>query len=227
MYMRFLFGTGGLASAAGAGTVIVDQTSGDPTQTREMAAELAARDVHLVDAPVSGGAAGADAGTIAIMVGGPEAAVARVRPILEEISPNIFVCGEIGAGQVMKLVNNTVSATNRCAMLESVVMGLKNGLDLQTITDVLNAGGARSRATEMMLPALVRGEPDAHFQLALMLKDLNLSADLASKTGVPHQFGQMTRSTLQSALNVLGPDANYFDISGYLAHVAGTEFKST
>ncbi len=220
-----LFGQGALAANLRPGAIVVDQTSGDPTQTRQLAQALSEQGIGFVDAPVSGGAAGAKAGTIAIMLGGNDEAVEIVRPILEQISPNIFLCGDIGAGQVMKLVNNTISATNRCAMVEAVIMGMKNGLDLSVMTDVLNSGGARSVATEMMLPALVRGEPDAFFRLELMLKDLNLSAGLAMKSGAPHQYGQLTRATLQAALNTLGQDANYFDVSDHLALQAGTNFK--
>lgn len=220
-----IFGQGGLVDSLKPGTIVVDQTSGDPNETRKMAAELAERSVHMVDAPVSGGAAGAEAGTIAIMVGGEPKTLAKVRPVFEQISPNIFECGAIGAGQVMKLINNMVSTCNRFAMLEGVVMGKRNGLDLAVMTDVLNAGGARSKSSENMLPALVRGEPDSFFLLQLMLKDLNLATALASETGVPMQFGQLARGMLQAASNMLGPDANLFEITDYVATEAGTSFK--
>ena len=170
-----IFGKDGLAEGLKPGSTVVDQTSGDPNETRRMAAELAERGIHMIDAPVSGGAAGAKAGAIAIMVGGEEAQIARVRPIFTDISPNVFVCGDIGAGQVMKLINNMVSSTIRFVTLEGVAMGIRNGLDLQTMTDVLNSGGARSKASESLLPAVVRGEPDSFFLLSLMLKDLNLA----------------------------------------------------
>lgn len=220
-----IFGENGLVERLKPGAIVVDQTSGDPNETRRMAAELSRRGVQLIDAPVSGGAAGAEAGTIAIMVGGAEEIVSRVRPVLERISPNVFPCGGTGAGQVMKLINNTISVCNRLAMLEGVAMGLRNGLGLATMTDVLNSGGARSRASEQMLPALVRGEPDSFFLLSLMLKDLNLSAQLAQESGVPLLFGQMARGMLQTASNAFGPGANYFDISDLVAMQAGTSFR--
>lgn len=222
---RVIFGEGGLVEGLTPGTIIVDQTSGDPNETRKMAQSLAERSVQMIDAPVSGGAKGAEAGTIAIMVGGEAQALAKVRPIFEQISPNIFECGAIGAGQVMKLINNMVSTCNRFAMLEGVAMGKRNGLDLAVMTDVLNAGGARSKSSENMLPAMVRGEPDSFFLLQLMLKDLNLATALATETGVPLQFGQLARGMLQAASNLLGPDANLFEISDYVASEAGTSFK--
>ncbi len=221
-----IFGPNGLADALKPGAVVIDQTSGDPTETRKMSEELARRGVHMVDAPVSGGAAGAAAGTIAIMAGGAREQLDRVRPIFEQISPNIFECGGIGSGQVMKLINNMVSTCNRFAMLEGVAMGKRNGLDLSVMSDVLNAGGARSKSSENMLPAIVRGEPDSFFYLQLMLKDLNLASALATETGIPLQFGQMARGMLQAASNRLGPEANLFEISDYVAAEAGTSFKS-
>ncbi len=219
-----IFDENGLVGHLRKGMILVDQTSGDPTQTRAMAAKLAEIGVEMVDAPVSGGAAGAKAGTIAIMVGGAEAPLATVRPIFEDISPNIFDCGDIGAGQVMKLINNMISTCNRFAMLEGLALGKRNGLNLSVMSDVLNVGGARSKASENMLPAMVRGEPDSFFYLNLMLKDLNLASDLAIETGIPFQFGHTARAMLQSASNRLGPEANLFDIHENVAADAGTKF---
>lgn len=219
-----IFGEGGLAEGLKPGSIVIDQTSGDPGETRRMAADLAARGIHMIDAPVSGGAAGAEAGTIAIMVGGEAEHIGRVRRVLEDISPNVFVCGGIGAGQVMKLINNMVSATIRFVTLEGVAMGVRNGLDLQTMTDVLNSGGARNKASERLLPSVMRGEPDSFFLLSLMLKDLNLATRLAVDSGVPLQFGQVTRAMLQTASNAFGPEANYFDITRLVASQAGIAF---
>lgn len=216
-----LFGDEGLAEGLKPGALVVDQTSGDPTETRKMAAELAERGIHMIDAPVSGGAAGAKAGTIAIMVGGEAAQIERAHPILADISPNVFVCGGIAAGQVMKLINNMVSSTIRFATLEGAAMGIKNGLDLQVITDVLNSGGAKSKASDSLLPAVIRGEPDAFFYLNLMLKDVNLAAQLAIDSGVPSPYGHLTRAMLQTASNAYGPEANYYDITKLVAAQAG------
>jgi 3-hydroxyisobutyrate dehydrogenase len=220
-----IFGPIGLIEGLTPGKIVIDQTSGDPTETRRMAAELRAHGVIMLDAPVSGGAKGAEAGTIAIMVGGAEDELKAVRPIFEGISPNIFHCGDIGAGQVVKLINNTISTCNRIAMLEGVALGLKNGLSLETMAEVLNKGGARSRATENMLPAMIRGEPSAIFALSLMLKDLNLATQLAADCGAPLHFGQLARGLLQVASNALGPEANIDDIAKIVAAQAGATFQ--
>jgi 3-hydroxyisobutyrate dehydrogenase len=219
-----IFGEHGLVNDLKPGTLIVDQTSGDPNETRLMASEIEKREAFMADAPVSGGIRGANAGTIAIMVGAEVGIFDRARPILETISPNIFHCGGIGSGQVMKLVNNTISACIRLATVEAVAMGLKNGLELSTITDVLNSGGARSRVTENLLPALVKREQSAHFALSLLLKDLNLAIGLAADSGVPLHFGHLARSMLQVADNQLGPNANLDEIVKVVAGQAGVTF---
>ena len=220
---EIIFGENGLQQNLSPGKIIIDQTSGDPTQTRAMAAVLEKRGVALVDAPVSGGARGAEAGTIAIMVGGATANFQRVAPLLNSISPNVFHCGEVGAGHVLKLVNNTISTCNRFATLEGVAMGLKNGLSLETMTEVLNTGGARSRITENVLPALLRGERKAHFALSLMLKDLNLASQLATESGAPLHFGHLARSLLQVSANTLGPDADLQQVADIVGMQAGAK----
>jgi 3-hydroxyisobutyrate dehydrogenase len=112
-------------------------TTGDPGETREMAARLAERAVQMIDAPVSGGPHGANAGTLAMMVGAPAELFAQVKPIFATISSNIFNTGDVGTCHVMKLVNNVISAGVRAVTFEALAMGIKNGLSLETCTAVL------------------------------------------------------------------------------------------
>lgn len=219
-----IFGAGGLAEGLSPGKIVIDQTSGDPSETRRMAAELAELGVEMLDAPVSGGPRGAKAGTIAVMVGGAEETYRRAVPVFDRISPNHTFCGPVGSGQVLKLINNTISTCNRFALLEGVAVGVKNGIDMETMVEVLNAGGARSKSSETMLPALARGLPNAQFALSLMLKDLNLATQLAMDSGAPLQFGQLARGMLQTASNAMGPEANIDDIAKLVADQAGIAF---
>lgn len=101
-----IFGPGGLAEGLAAGTLVIDQTSGVPGETREIAARLATQGATLIDAPVSGGPAGAAAGTIAIMVSGPDESLERASPVLEAVSPHVIYCGAAGSGHVAKLMHN-------------------------------------------------------------------------------------------------------------------------
>src|SRR5581483_11506193 len=152
-----IFGADGLAAGLKKGGIIADMTTGDPNATRAMAKELAKSGITLIDAPVSGGPHGADAGTIAIMVGAPADIYARVEPVFQTISPNVFHCGDVGTGHTMKLVNNVIAASVRMATFEAVTMGIKNGLSLETCARVLAKGSARSYTTEITLPKFVKG----------------------------------------------------------------------
>lgn len=208
-----IFGPGGLAEGLEPGKILVDQTSGDPDETRAMAAELAERGITLIDAPVSGGPAGADAGTIAIMVGGPMDAFEKVKPYFESISPNVMHCGDIGNGHVVKIVNNTMAACNRLAMYEAVAVGRKYGLSLQTISDVINKSSGRSGATERTLPAMLKGEQASNFAIGLMLKDVSLGAKLGINAGAPMMIANVVRGMLQAGTYELGEAANLDDIT--------------
>lgn len=203
-----IFDDGGLLEGLEAGNIIIDQTSGDPDETRKMAAELAEKGVILIDAPVSGGPRGADAGTIAIMVGGPMDAFEKIKPILESISPNIFHCGDVGNGHVIKLVNNVIAASNRIATLEAVAMGRKYGLSLDIMATVISKSSGQSNTSSNTLPKIVRGEQASNFGLALMLKDVRLATQLGVNCGAPMFIGNMVRGMLQSYIYEYGEDAN-------------------
>lgn len=220
-----IFGEGGLIEGLEPGKILVDQTSGDPDETRAMAAELAEKGITLIDAPVSGGPEGADAGTIAIMVGGPVEAFEKVKPVLEAISPNIDHCGDIGNGHVVKLVNNTIAACNRLAMYEAVAMGRKYGLSLQTMSDVINKSSGRSGATERALPAMLEGKQASNFAIGLMLKDVGLATKLGNNCGAPMMLANIARGLLQAGTYELGESANLDDITAQIEAWADVKLK--
>ncbi len=203
-----VFGSDGLASGLKKGAIIADMTTGDPSATREMARDLAASGITLIDAPVSGGPHGADAGTIAIMVGAPAEVYARVKPIFETISPNIFHCGDVGTGHAMKLVNNVVAAGVRMVTFEAVTMGIKSGLSLETCARVLAKGSARSYTTEITLPKFVKGELKTNFTLGLMLKDVRLATGLGQANASPMPVANLVREIFQMAVNELGAESD-------------------
>ena len=202
-----IFGPEGLAAGMKQGGIIADMTTGDPNATRAMAAELKERGITLIDAPVSGGPHGADAGTIAIMVGAPADLFARVRPVFEVISPNVFHCGDVGAGHVMKLVNNVIAASVRAVTFEAVAMGMKNGLTINACAEVLAKGSARSYTTDITLPKLAKGgDIRTHFTLALMHKDVRLATELGVASAAPMPISNLVREVFQVALNDQGPN---------------------
>ena len=201
-----IFGRDGLASGLKKGGIIADMTTGDPNATREMAKELAGSGITLIDAPVSGGPHGADAGTIAIMVGAPAEVYARVKPVFETISPNVFHCGEVGTGHAMKLVNNVVAAGVRMVTFEAVTMGIKSGLSLETCARVLAKGSGRSYTTEITLPKFVKGELKTNFALGLMLKDVRLATELGLANASPMPVANLVREIFQIAVNEMGAE---------------------
>ena len=202
------FSADGLAAGLKKGSIIADMTTGDPNATRAMADDLKSAGITLIDAPVSGGPHGADAGTIAIMVGAPVDVYARLQPVFESISPNIFHCGDIGTGHTMKLVNNVVAASVRVATFEAVTMGIKAGLSLETCSRVLAKGSARSYTTEITLPKFVKGELKTNFTLGLMHKDVRLATELGVASAVPMPVCNLVREIFQIALNEQGADAD-------------------
>jgi len=206
-----IFGTDdadGLAAHLKPGSIIADMTTGDPVATREMAAALASRGIQLIDAPVSGGPHGAEAGTIAIMVGAPAALFERVRPVLADISPNIFHTGDVGTGHLMKLVNNVIAAGVRAVTFEAVAMGIKSGLSLETCATVRPKGSARSYTTDITLPRLVDGSLVANFMLGLMHKDVRLATEMGIASGAPMPLAGLVREIYQAAVNEHGYEAD-------------------
>ena len=219
-----IFGKGGLVEGLTPGKIVVDQTTGNPDDTRAMAEELAEMGVTMIDAPVSGGPSGADAGTIAIMAGGPPEAFETVKPYLESISPNVVYCGDIGNGHVVKLVNNTIAACNRLGMLEAVAMGRKYGLSMETMNDVINKASGRSGATERVLPAMIEGKDSSNFALGLMLKDVSLATQLGINCGAPMFLHNVVRGLLQHGVYDRGADANLDEMIPVIEAMAGAKF---
>jgi len=219
-----VFAADGLAAGLKKGGIIADMTTGDPNATRGMANQLAGTGITLVDAPVSGGPHGADAGTIAIMVGAPAEVYADLQPIFETISPNVFHCGGVGTGHTMKLVNNVVAASVRVATFEAVTMGIKAGLSLETCARVLAKGSARSYTTEITLPKFVKGELKTNFTLGLMHKDVRLATELGLASAAPMPVCNLVREIFQIALNEKGADADVNSLVHVHERLAQVEF---
>jgi 3-hydroxyisobutyrate dehydrogenase len=222
-----VFGDEGLAAGLTPGKIIVDQTTGDPMQTRGIADELEKLGVALVDAPVSGGPRGAEAGTIAIMCGGRTDAFERVRPILESVSPNVVYCGKTGNGHVAKLVNNAVAACNRLITYEAVAMGFKYGLSIQDMSKVINSSTGWNGASERVLPVLASGGQTANFQLKLMVKDLQLASSMGISCGAPMLIANMVRSLFETRANELGGAANLDQMKHLFEAMGDIKFAGT
>jgi 3-hydroxyisobutyrate dehydrogenase len=220
-----IFGNGGLAEGLTPGKIIVDQTTGDPTLTRSIAADLRKLGVPLIDAPVSGGSRGAVAGTIAIMCGGPPEIYATVLPILESISPNFVYCGETGNGHVAKLINNAVASCNRLLTYEAASIAVKYGLKLANVATVINSSTGWNGASERILPTLSEGKATADFQLQLMVKDLKLAGGMGRDCGAPMLVANTVCSLFQIGVHKLGGTANLDDMAKLFEIMGDVKFK--
>lgn len=180
-----VFGAGGIVEGARAGQLLVDFSSLEPAATREMAAELAARTgMHWVDAPVSGGTPGAEAGTLAIMAGGEVADIERLRPILAHLGQRLTRMGEVGAGQVTKVCNQMIVACNALVIAEVVALAEKAGVDASLIAPALAGGFADSKPLQILAPQMAenRFEP-IKWHVRTLLKDLDTAARLSREQG--------------------------------------------
>jgi 3-hydroxyisobutyrate dehydrogenase len=187
---------------AGTARAIVDLSTTGPSVTQHLAAKLAERRVTMIDAPVSGGTTGAEAGTLSVMVSGDRAVFSEVEPALKVIGSNIFYLGATpGQGQLMKLINNMLCAAASLATFEGLVLGAKGGLDAKTMLDVINVSSGRSFATEVKVPQCVlnRNFP-MRFSTELLRKDVKLCVDEAERMSVPMWMGQNVLQFLTFAM---------------------------
>jgi 3-hydroxyisobutyrate dehydrogenase len=180
-----VFGAGGIVEGARAGQVLVDFSSLEPAATREMAAELEARSgMRWVDAPVSGGTPGAEAGSLAIMAGGRVEDIERVRPILAHLGQRLTRMGDVGAGQVTKVCNQMIVACNALVIAEVVALAEKSGVDASLIAPALAGGFADSKPLQILAPQMAesRFEP-VKWHVRTLLKDLDTAVKLSREEG--------------------------------------------
>lgn len=168
-----------------AGSVLIDMSSISPQVTREIAERLRARDVAMIDAPVSGGEVGAINGTLAIMAGGDAAVLDRVRPVLEAMGRTITHCGPNGAGQTVKVCNQIVVSVNALAMCEALVFCQQSGIDPATMIEAISGGAASSWQLVNFGPKIVARDFAPGFKISLQQKDLRIALDSAEALGVP------------------------------------------
>jgi len=175
-----------LLPALPAGGVVVDTSTIAPGEAQGFARRAAAAGRAYLDAPVSGGPAGAASGALAMMVGGDAAALAAARPVLDHLATRIAHVGGPGAGQVAKLANNLLVATHLMAAAEALRMADAAGVDPAALLPVLNAASGRSAATEVNWPRwILPGGFDSGFAAGLMRKDVRLAVELAEAAGTP------------------------------------------
>ena len=179
-----LLGADGALSTARPGAVLVDMTTSDPALALEVASAAAEREVHVLDAPVSGGDLGARNGTLSIMVGGPAEVLESVRPLLSLLGTTIVHQGGHGAGQRTKLVNQVLVAGNMVAVSEALVYAHRSGLDVSQVLASVTNGAAGSWALTNLAPRVVAGDFAPGFMVDHLVKDLGLALAEAERAGL-------------------------------------------
>jgi 3-hydroxyisobutyrate dehydrogenase len=221
-----LDGDEGLLAGFRAGALLVDCTSGDPATSRRIAARLAQRGVGFLDAPVSGGTNGAEAGTLAVMVGGDASAFGRARPVLECFGSRIVHVGPVGAGHALKSVNNALLAVNILALGEGLVALAKAGVAPRTALEVLNASSGRSFVSEALVPERVlTGAWPRTFRLALLAKDVGIARAVLGDTGVEGPMLDRAGELFDRARGALGEEADYLEAIRLIERQAGVEIR--
>jgi 3-hydroxyisobutyrate dehydrogenase len=221
-----LDGPSGLLAGMASGSLLVDCTSGDPVTSQRIATRLAAQQVEFVDAPVSGGTNGAEAGTLTIMVGGSATAVARARPVLAAMGSRIEHMGPVGSGDAMKAVNNALLAVNIVALGEGLTGLAKSGVPGGLSVEVLNASSGRSFVSQTLVPERVlTGTFPGTFRLALLDKDVGIAVDFLAAMGVDAPLLRLTRDLLHRARAALGEQSDYLDLVRLKERETGTEIR--
>ena len=205
------------------GMLVIDMTSGQPGRTREIAAMLEGHGVPMIDCPVSGGVPRAKSGQLAIMVGGPDAEIDRAEPVLKAMGTSVYRCGDIGAGQAMKALNNLVSAGGYLIGIEALLIGQRFGLDPTTMVDVLNASSGMNNSTQKKFKEYVLSRRfDAGFGLDLMVKDLSIALEVGRETTTPAPFSALCREMWLAAATTLGPGVDHTAVAKMLEQMTGT-----
>lgn len=204
-----VLGERGIAAGARRGSHLVDMTTADPDSTRSLAATLAEAGMTMIDAPMTRTPREAREGRLNLLIGGDDAAVAAVEPILALFSENRFRTGPLGSGHTVKLVNNALSLGHAALAAEAAATCKASGIDPQVLHDIVTAGGADSRMFRMVMPAALEGREDGlEFTLANAMKDYGYYLKAARAAGVVPMATAGVHQTYEIA-NALGAGQDY------------------
>jgi 2-hydroxy-3-oxopropionate reductase len=177
-------GPGGIASGARTGSLVIDHSTIDPDGARRIASELRRRGIEMLDAPVSGGGAAAEAGTLSIMAGGSKPAFDRAHPLLSCYAKSIVHIGPSGAGQVAKACNQICTIVNSLGAAEAMLLAERAGVDPRAVKEAMMGGFAASRMLDLQAPKMIARDFDGKVESRLHHKDIHIVLELARKYGI-------------------------------------------
>lgn len=199
-------------------TLVVDMSSSDPMHSRDNAQKLKALGLGFIDAPVSGGVKKAEAGTLAIMIGGEAALVDRARPMLEAMGKTLTHVGDPGAGHAVKALNNYVSAAGLLAVCEALSAAVKFGIDPHLVNQVFNASTGKNNTTENKVEAYMLSSAfNSGFALSLMKKDLETANRFIDQVKAASKFSSECLQLWQAGDQVLGKGADHTEMYRFIS----------
>jgi 3-hydroxyisobutyrate dehydrogenase-like beta-hydroxyacid dehydrogenase len=212
----------GIISGAEAGTVIADMTTTDPDFPKHTAKRLSVKGIDYLDAPISGGALGAQNAQLVIMVGGKEAAMEKCLTVFNSISKRVVYMGESGSGQTVKLIHNQLSYTTFCATCEAVIMGEKLGLTADKMIDVFNNGTARSFATEVRFPKFILTKKfDMGVPFSTAFKDISLARKVRKTTKVNYPISNWVYKYMKYCMDRNAANEDVSTMCGKMKDILG------
>jgi len=221
-----LFEDGGIATERHEGLLFIDMSTITPSASREFHSRLSALGIRALDAPVSGGPLRAADGTLTIMVGGDDPAFERALPILSVLGKHVQHVGEAGAGQAVKLVNQLMISIIMVANAEALTLGVKAGVPLETLTDIIGTSSGSNYLMQNWLPrTLFAGELDGGFALDLLAKDLRAALEWAAELRAPTLAGALAQQLYRLAQNDGAGRLDYSSVAKFYEEAVGVELR--
>lgn len=220
---KVALGAGGIIEGAKAGLIFIDNSTIKPGAARRISQALAAKGIQALDAPVSGGDIGARNATLTIMVGGPEEALERARPVLEAMGKTITHVGASGAGQIAKAANQIMVAAQMVAMAELLVFSKKAGADPQKVVAAIKGGAAQCWALDIKPPRLFAGNRAPGFKAYMQAKDMGIVLETAREYGVPLPLTSVGTQMFEAMLQMGMENLDNSGVIGVIEALAGIE----
>jgi 3-hydroxyisobutyrate dehydrogenase len=211
--------------AAAPGAILVDLSTNSPAAVRELGERLAASGHHLVEAPLTGGAIGAEKRMLVFMIGGDDEPVARILPVLEPLGRATFHVGALGLGNTMKLLNSLIAFTTTWVSLEGLAFAAKAGIEVQKAVEILRTAGASNFFIDRQVETIDgRGRP-TQFALELAAKDARLIVELGSELGAPTPVARAVRQVLDEAVAGGLGGADWSELVAHAEQEAGAALR--
>jgi 2-hydroxy-3-oxopropionate reductase len=222
---RVLLGKNGVLEGASPGSLVIDMSSIAPSVSRKIGAACEAKGVQFLDAPVSGGEAGAIAGSLAIMAGGKKEAFDRAEPLFSALGKSAVLCGGYGAGNIVKLANQIIVAANIEAVSEALVFARKAGVDPRVAFEAIRGGLAGSKVLEAKAPMMIEGNFKPGFRLRLHLKDLANALATAKEEGIPLPVAALLQQMVTALVVSGNGDLDHSAIARFLEDLSQTTIR--